>query len=121
MHYLHIKILDGNRQRRAAGVRLGNYSRLCCSYFVRMTFLLANTQSRQSCHNRYIFKADSSFFADEAEDVLGGVGAVEVVDDVAALVSLHPILVDHPLQCRPVTQSLIAGESGFICGRSVIG
>jgi hypothetical protein len=44
------------------------------------------------------FEGDGDDLADEAEDVLGVVGAVGVVDDARAGVGGDPVLVDDPFE-----------------------
>ena len=68
----------------------------------------------QAADEIHSLDADGDDLADKAEDVLLVVGAVRVADDLlrVGLVSLNPVLVDHPFQRRPVAEAVL-GDFGW--------
>ena len=63
------------------------------------------------------FHADSDDLSDEADDVLGVVGVVGVRADAGALVFLHAVLIDDPLDvqfCKLLASLRVKGDYGVI-------
>ena len=56
------------------------------------------------------FEGDGDDLADEAEDVLGVVVSVGVVDDVGALVGGDLVLVDDPFEGGAVAEAVVEGS-----------
>ena len=63
-----------------------------------------NRQRRQVIDQRHRRQTHPDHLADQAHNVLGIGGVVGVVDNAAAFVNAHLVLVDHPFKRRTVAQ-----------------
>ena len=73
---------------------------------------MSNPQLRQPFQNLYRLQTHANDLADQAHDILWILGAVGVVGDAAALVSLDAVLVDHPFEGGAVAKAVVEHFAG---------
>lgn len=80
--------------------------------FCTCCYLAAKLQRWEFADDLLGFEGDGNDLADEAEDVLGVVFAVGVVDDARAGVRGDAVLVDDPFEGGAVAEFVVEGGGG---------